>query len=381
MFDYNLATLDPYIDWLYTVCYNYVVVFLALITFFYYFSSDESNVLYKKNRTSLLYTFIIALIIAIYFGIRSVLGAYPGDTYMYDWSWQHIVQESGIESLDYQGEWLFMLIQILLYKLFGAQFWVFTLFVSLVYLFAHFFTAHKLMRNSIWTAFLFCIASFSFFSYGVNGMRNGMACSIILLAIPLLLGTNKEKICAFFLMFIAYSIHHSILLPSLCAIFALILIRNPKFVIGFWFLSIIISLIIGNTMGDYFAALGFDERTHYFEDASMTMRANNFSKTGFRWDFLLYSSMPILMTWYVTIKRNFEDKMFNLLAITYILSNAFWIMVIRAEYSNRFAYLSWFLYPIIIAYPLIRFNLWEHQDRATAFILLAYAGFTFFMFF
>ena len=101
--------------------------------------------------------------------------------------------------------------------------------------------------------------------------------------------------------------------------------------------------------------------------------------SGFRVDFIIYSIMPIIMAWYVTIKRNFKDLPYHTIATTYILANAFWIMVIRSEQSNRFAYLSWFLYPIVIAYPLLRMNIWENQDRKLALILLAYAGFTFFM--
>jgi hypothetical protein len=56
-------------------------------------------------------------------------------------------------------------------------------------------------------------------------------------------------------------------------------------------------------------------------------------------------------------------------------------MVVRAAFSNRFAYLSWFLYPIVFTYPLFRMNIWKDQDRKTALILFAYSGFTFFMFF
>ena len=89
--------------------------------------------------------------------------------------------------------------------------------------------------------------------------------------------------------------------------------------------------------------------------------------------------MPIIMAWFVTMKRNFQDKTYHIIATTYILANAFWVMVIRSEQSNRFAYLSWFLYPLVIAYPLLRMNIWEDQDRKTAMILLAYSGFTFFM--
>ena len=114
------------------------------------------------------------------------------------------------------------------------------------------------------------------------------------------------------------------------------------------------------------------------DEQGYVMESEN-EKAGFRLDFILYSIMPIIMVWYVTIKRNFKDLTYHIIATTYILANAFWIMVIRSEQSNRFAYLSWFLYPLVIAYPLLRMNIWEDQDRKTGLILLAYSGFTFFM--
>lgn len=73
-------------------------------------------------------------------------------------------------------------------------------------------------------------------------------------------------------------------------------------------------------------------------------------------------------------------RVFNILANTYLLANAFWVMLIRANFSNRFAYLSWFLYPILMAYGVIRLHLWEDQDRKAGLILLAHAGFTIVMY-
>ena len=108
---------------------------------------------------------------------------------------------------------------------------------------------------------------------------------------------------------------------------------------------------------------------------------SEFSRTGFRWDFLLYSAAPVVMAWYVCIKRNLQDNWYNVICTTYCLCNAFWVMVIRSAFSNRFAYLSWFLYPIVIAYPLVNMPLQEAQDRLTGWILLAYGGFSAFMWF
>ena len=63
-------------------------------------------------------------------------------------------------------------------------------------------------------------------------------------------------------------------------------------------------------------------------------------------------------------------------------ANAFWIMVIRAEFSNRFAYLSWFLYPIVLAYPLLKLKIWpKTQGNKTAVIMAGHLAFTLLMVF
>ena len=216
----------------------------------------------------------------------------------------------------------------------------------------------------------------------MNGIRNGMACSLVMLGISCVVSTvKKEKIVGVLLCLLAFFIHRSTALPIMALGAALLWVKSPRVAIGFWCASIVISLLAGNMIGDFIGALGFDDRmSGYLGAQSDEQTMVQFSSTGFRFDFLLYSAMPVLMTWYVTIKRNFEDRTFNVIAITYILANSFWIMVIRAAYSNRFAYLSWFLYPIVIAYPLLRFRLWDDQDRKTAIILLLYEGFTFTMF-
>ena len=73
-------------------------------------------------------------------------------------------------------------------------------------------------------------------------------------------------------------------------------------------------------------------------------------------------------------------RVFNILATTYVLANAFWVMVIKAAFSNRFAYLSWFLYPVVLAYAVIRLHIWPDQDRKAGLILLLHAGFTIIMY-
>ncbi len=45
-------------------------------------------------------------------------------------------------------------------------------------------------------------------------------------------------------------------------------------------------------------------------------------------------------------------------------------MVINSLNSNRFAYLSWFMYPIVIAYPLLKLEIWPDQNKKVVQILM-----------
>ena len=255
-------------------------------------------------------------------------------------------------------------------------------------------------------AMLFFLSAFSTFTFGVNGLRNGCACSMVLFAFAIAANQNIVKLAlAGGVVLFAFGIHRSISLPIAAFLASSYLLKSPKWAIYFWVLSIGVSLVAGGTMVNLFANLGFDDRMSSYA-SSMKDDASQFSQTGFRWDFLLYSAMPVWLAWHVTKKAERERVMsgetleetetgvlgagriadahsmrvFNILSTTYILANSFWVMVNTAAFSNRFAYLSWFLYPVVIAYGVIRLHIWEDQDKKAGLILLAHAGFTIVMF-
>lgn len=94
------------------------------------------------------------------------------------------------------------------------------------------------------------------------------------------------------------------------------------------------------------------------------------SQIGFRVDFILYSILPIFIGLYFIIKYKFNDVIYNEILSVYLICNAFWLLVIRIPFSNRFVYLSWFMYGLVIAYPFIKSNCFRYQNRYAAFILL-----------
>ena len=149
-------------------------------------------------------------------------------------------------------------------------------------------------------------------------------------------------------------------------------IKRPKTAIIIWFLSITISFIAGDVLTDLFKGIGFDDRMDEYiikgQDAEVV--AHTFSHSGFRWDFLLFSSAPIL--WGIFLMKRFQlnNRVYNIIFNTYVLANSFWVMVIRAAFSNRFAALSWFMYFLVISYPLLKFKLFPNQTHQVSIALV-----------
>jgi hypothetical protein len=107
--------------------------------------------------------------------------------------------------------------------------------------------------------------------------------------------------------------------------------------------------------------------------------ANVFSYTGFRWDFLVYSAIPIALGAYFIYIKRYKNEFYIHLFNTYLIANSFWILVIRANFSNRFASLSWFIIPFILLPPLLDVRIWKNQNVKIAFILFFCFSFTYFM--
>jgi hypothetical protein len=65
---------------------------------------------------------------------------------------------------------------------------------------------------------------------------------------------------------------------------------------------------------------------------------------------------------------------------TYLLANSLWILLIEANFSNRFAYLSWFMMPWVLLYPFVPGKIvGRPRTRLIAGILCAQYLFTYVM--
>ena len=328
------------------------------------------------NGNTMLFATALSLILAIWLGMRPISGYYFGDTSNYARIYE-IVKSMPPWNEEADGnEWVWL--QLMYYCSRYMDVTGFFTVVSVGYFGFTLLACKILFRNNVYYALLFDFASISFYSYGVNGIRNGLACSLVLLCIAYatMPGKSKKILCAVTAL-LAVNIHTSTFLPVAALLASLFVVKNFRWSYCFWILSIALSLVAGNSISAFLANLGFDDRLSYLTN---THFAHQFSKLGFRWDFLLYSAMPIVLGYYVIVKKGIRDTAYMILLNTYILSNAFWVMVIRASFSNRFAYLSWFMYAIVLAYPLFKMDIWgKNQGKRASQIMLAHIGFTWFM--
>lgn len=354
---------------IYENIFLYTVIFFTVIV-----ASTLSKKGYrgiKAGENNAIIALFIGIVFAIWLGMRpptyafADTGNYAKNFYLY---------KMGSVPTD-PSDWLWFQFSYVCAQSVSVS--VYFTIVSVGYFGFTLFACRVIAPNNTLVAYLFMLGSFSFFTYGVNGIRNGVACSILLFAIAIMARSRKNLLFAIIFCFLAANIHRSTMLPIASLFAAIYVVKRFQWAYTFWLISILISLVAGGAISAFFAGLGFDDRLSYIQDTTYN---DSFSHTGFRWDFLIYSMMPIVLGYYVVIKRHIEDKAYLILLNTYTIANAFWVMLIRASYSNRFAYLSWFMYPIVLAYPLLKLDIWgANQGKRLTQIMLAHIGFTWFM--
>ena len=359
--------MNPFI---YQGVFTGTMTFLAVVMGAHRLSSPDNSIQLKGNLPYL--PLVACLLLSFWIGLRPVSSAF-GDTV--NIALEYSKMDPRHISADWSGEWIWLWL-INGCKAAGFSIHVLLTIAAVVYVLSAFWAVNLFMPKDPLLGTIFLLSSLMFFPFGVNGVRNGIACHLVLLGAAWLF--DDKWIPGGLTFLIATGLHRSTFLPIVALIVARFFFRNVRWAIYIWGGAIIVSLVTGDLFSSFFAGLGFDDRMSQYTSID---EMSEFSHVGFRWDFLLYSAGPVFMAWYVCIKKGLKDNWYNAICTVYCLCNAFWVLVIRTAFSNRFAYLSWFLYPIVIAYPLVNMLIREDQDRFTGWVLLAYAGFSAFMWF
>ena len=324
---------------------------------------------YKKNKNLSITGLLLTLFLVFFIGLRPESGKVFSDMTMYIWSYKNNLTSS---------DPIFNFLSHFFNNL-GVSVKGWILFIETVYIGCTYLAVTRLFKSYQYVALLFLYTTLSFLSFGTNGLRNGMAASIMLLSFSYMI-TRKPRdiIMGLVLGIVSVGTHKAMLLPFGCSLLSLFVVKRFRTAIIIYMISIVISLVFGGAISEIVSALAVlseDEKMYNYLNPGEIVQ----DRVGFRWDFLLYSVVPIILGYFVEQKEGKLNKRYNYLLNTYILANSFWVIVIRAYQSNRFAYLSWFIYGLVLSYPLIKGN-WKNKNRKIALALFGQEAFTMLLF-
>ena len=356
--------------WLYEYIYLLLIMVLTLYQYSRYSRYSRyswSRVLRPASQNNLS-ALILAIGLAIFIGFRPVSRLF-GDTVNYNRYYQYILGERFV--FDWDATDIVFENLLTYFASLSIDVKYFFLLIAAIYFGGMFIACRKLFPRDAMYALLVILGAFSTFSYGVNGIRAGAAASIFLIAIAY----KDKRLLSYLLMALSYGIHHSMQV-LIIAYIVVSLVKQPKYYLWLWVFSFIMALLHVSFFQHLFAGFTDEAGAGYLVfDAT----EESVYITGFRLDFIIYSAMPILVGYYLIFKRKLQSERFNFIYNLYVLANSVWLLCIYASYTNRIAYLSWQLLPIVLIYPFFNEKLYPQQYKQANYIALAHLAFTLFM--
>ncbi|MFP2994582.1 EpsG family protein [Spongiivirga sp. MCCC 1A20706] len=346
--------------------YLYSGVFLILLTLLHariLSINDQKNLKYI-NTTG----YVLLVVLTVYMGLRPVSGRYFTDMDTYARLYEGYARggEIILETDVFFQQFMKFCSQFL-----STNF--FFLLCDILYIVPLFIVSKRFFKQYWFYAFVMFVFSFQFWTYGTNGIRNGMATSFFLLAISY----HDRRSLMIFWFVLSALFHKTMLLPIFAYVFT-IFYNKPKTYLYVWLLAIPLSITMGGFWENLFASMGFaDDRLSGYLTGDKDELITN---TGFRYDFVLYSASAVFTGWYFIFKKKFNDTLYYRIFNIYLTANAFWILIIRANFSNRFAYLSWFMMALVIIYPFLKKRFFYNTHWQVGKTVLYYFIFTFLMF-
>lgn len=234
-------------------------------------------------------------------------------------------------------------------KIFNNNVVLFYLLTASVYVISYLLFSRKYFDKKSFYFIVMSMGCLGFSSYATNTLRAGFAIAFIMFGL-----VSEKKFWKLLFMLSAVMLHHSMIIP-IFGYFVAGLVKKDWVFYMFWVACLVLSLSNIN-LSPIIETLSFmDERIDTYGQTLSNSQLSSY-KTGFRWDFLLYSIIPMLISVYNIKKHNIEDPILSRLLNVYIFANAIWLLVIRISYSDRLAYLSWFLIPFITLYPIVKYT-------------------------
>ena len=326
----------------------FILHFLPITYFFVFFLSTRNQRNIRAFNKLFLLLFVITIVVA--------LATYPDelnfDKSRYRMMYLSYLGESSAD-LEYKDiGWSFYV--LLCGKMLGWNVDFYFIFTAAVYISGYYhFARHFFPKKTYGYFIVFAVGCLGFSAYGVNTIRAGIALSFFLHFMVLFVHKGTLwKYVAFFFAFCSILVHKSMIIPFSAFILSKYL-KNNIYYVSFWLICFMASAI-NIDMSKLFDAFGFvDERVVDYIEGSNTISDY---QSGFRIDFIIYSLVPMAFWSYYRLKKNIDDIYTSHLVRMYLFSNAIWLLAIRIHYTDRLAYLSWFMIPMILLLPIFNYQ-------------------------
>ena len=236
--------------------------------------------------------------------------------------------------------------------------------IAIIYFGSIYFACRKMFPKDTLLAVVVYLTAFSTFSYGTNGIKAGSACALFLVA----LAYHENWKLAFLFSLLSWGFHHSMIMvvTSFCVVY---FYKNTNFYFLFWIFSFIIAVLHISWFQNFFANLSSDAEGYLDSDYHIK---------GFRLDFVLYSAVPVIIGYYIYYVKKIQVKGYTTLINLYLMTNSLWMLCMYASFTNRIAYLSWFLHPLAMIYPFYNEKIDNRQYQMGNYVMLGNLLFTLF---
>ena len=297
----------------YEANFNITILIMVLIAVW---QCHTGNIL-KDNSVNLnaMWGIIFTCILILYMGLRPISSVF-GDTVNYAHGFYEIQNSPNPIQWIWEKEWLFFNLMQWFAK--NSDIHTFFLLCAAIYTGSLWIAMVRIFKKYYYVPLLIIFSMFTFWTYGVNGIRNGLGASVFILAMSYI---NKPSIMIV-LGIIACGFHKSIYLMLAAGGLAW-LIKNSYYYLTGWIACVVISYAAGFRIQNYLAAIGLgeDERfSGYLTGENMIGEFVQMSMV-FRWDFLAYSAIAVFVGYYFIFRRNFKDEYYHWIYNIFLITN------------------------------------------------------------
>ena len=335
----------------YSPIYYAVVTLLSILAFIRYgnYSNERSE---EAPEEPVLGIALFTILLALFIGLRPVSGIYFVDMATYDEAYGVLKGHDFIYRPGPGSNLLFdSLFGYMASKDIPSTY--FFLVIAAIYFIGISWACSLFFPKDKMSSILVYLSAFSTYAYGTNGIKAGAAAAFFLVALALY--ERRRWIGVIILLLISLGFHHAMILP-LVAFVACVVVKNPRIYQVFWVVCFFVALFHITFFQELMAIFIDEQGAGYLLGEGGHVRTDLFG--GFRIDFILYSVVPIVVGLIAIEKKRIESERYIFLLNLYTLINAVWLLCMYADFTNRIAYLSWMLFPIVLIYPFLNED-WE----------------------